>query len=306
MRFSVYQESRIGGRRNNQDRMGYCYTRDSLLLLLADGMGGHIQGEVAASIALQTISALFQQHAQPVIKNPQQFLESSLCAAHFEIHRYRALNYLNETPRTTIVACLVQHDSAFWAHSGDSRMYWLRDGKVLARTRDHSRIETLIAQGKASPSERSTHPDRNKLFNCLGGPNLPLVEIAPRAGLNAGDVLLLCSDGLWSVIPEQILAESLFKAGIMESIPELIGAATHIAGKNSDNVTALGLVWESDSCAHSVSTRTLPPGAVTTTIQPPRHADLDAPDAFTDSEMENAVEEIRSAIEVSNRTPSKE
>jgi serine/threonine protein phosphatase PrpC len=306
MRFSVYQESRIGGRRNNQDRMGYCYTRDSLLLLLADGMGGHIQGEVAASIAMQTISARFQQSAQPVIKNPQQFLESSLCAAHFEIHRYRATNYLSETPRTTIVACLVQHDSAFWAHCGDSRMYWMRDGQVLARTRDHSRIETLIEQGKADPSERSTHPDRNKLFNCLGGPNMPLVEIAPRAGLRADDVLLLCSDGLWSVIPDQIMADCLSGASIMQGIPDLIGAATHIAGQNSDNVTALGLVWESDGCAHSVSTGILPPGAVTTTIQPPCHADLDPPAAYTETEMENAIEEIRSAIEVSNRTTLKE
>ena len=67
MRFSVYQESLIGGRKINQDRMGYCFTRDSLLLLLADGMGGHIQGEVAATIAVQTISALFQQQAKTFI-----------------------------------------------------------------------------------------------------------------------------------------------------------------------------------------------------------------------------------------------
>jgi len=307
MRFSVYQETRIGGRRNNQDRMGYCYTRDALLLLLADGMGGHLQGEVAASIAMQSISARFQRDAQPVIRNPRHFLESSLCAAHFEIHRYRAQNYLPETPRTTIVACLVQHGGVFWAHSGDSRLYWLRDGEVLARTRDHSRIERLIAQGKVQASERSTHPDRNKLFNCLGGPNLPVIEIGPRASLQAGDVLLLCSDGLWPMLPDQLMADSLCGSRpIMQSIPDLIRMALHMAGQNSDNVTALGLVWESEATADSVSTAILPPGAVTTTIQPSPHADLDPPDACTETDMENAVEEIRSAIGSSHRPTSKE
>src|SRR5580658_6105006 len=107
MRFSVYQESQIGGRKNNQDRMGYSFTRDALLLLLADGMGGHIQGEMAA-----TIGSLFQQSANPYVKKPERFLEDSFFAAHREIHRYRAINNLPETPRTTIVACLIQHNTA--------------------------------------------------------------------------------------------------------------------------------------------------------------------------------------------------
>jgi len=107
MRFSVYQESHIGGRKTNQDRMGYSFTRDALLLLLADGMGGHIQGEMAATIAMQTIGSLFQQSANPYVKKPDRFLEDSLFAAHREIHRYRAINNLPETPRTTIVACVI-------------------------------------------------------------------------------------------------------------------------------------------------------------------------------------------------------
>ena len=110
MRFSVYQESHIGGRKNNQDRMGYSFTRDALLLLVADGMGGHIMGEMAAQIAMQTIASLFQENATPYVKKPERFLEDSFFAAHREIHRYRAINNLPETPRTTIVACLIQHN----------------------------------------------------------------------------------------------------------------------------------------------------------------------------------------------------
>jgi PPM family protein phosphatase len=307
MRFSVYQETHIGGRKSNQDRMGYCFTRDTLLLLLADGMGGHIQGEIAATISMQTISALFQQNANPYIKKPERFLEDSFMAAHREIHRYRAVNNLPETPRTTIVACLIQHGNAFWAHCGDSRLYWMRNGQILSRTRDHSRIETLIAQGKVDPSERETHPDRNKLFNCLGAPNLPIVEISRRASLQAGDVTLLCSDGLWSTLPDHVLAQQFQNSTIVRAVPELIRTATGIAGKKSDNVTALAMMWEGGGLEDSttITTNTLPVGSVTTTIQAPRHADLDGVDSFNESEIEKAIEEIRGAIEKSSRLTSK-
>lgn len=309
MRFSVYQESHIGGRKTNQDRMGYSFTRDALLLLLADGMGGHIQGEMAATISLQTIGALFQQNAKPYVKKPEKFLEDSFFAAHREIHRYRAINNLPETPRTTIVACLIQHNCAYWAHCGDSRLYWMRQGQILARTRDHSRIETLIAQGKVSPAERDTHPDRNKLFNCLGAPNAPIVELSRRASLQPGDVIMLCSDGLWSVLPDHVLAQQLNENTVVRAVPELLAMATGIAGKSSDNVTALAMMWEGSSVLrdspNTITTHTLPVGSVTTTIQAPRHADLDPADVFDDAEIEKAIKEIREAIDKTSRVTSK-
>ncbi|HWU96879.1 MAG TPA: PP2C family serine/threonine-protein phosphatase [Oxalicibacterium sp.] len=308
MRFSVYQESHIGGRKNNQDRMGYSFTRDALLLLVADGMGGHIMGEMAAQIAMQTIASLFQENATPYVKKPERFLEDSFFAAHREIHRYRAINNLPETPRTTIVACLIQHNNAMWAHCGDSRLYWMRQGQILARTRDHSRIETLIAQGKVDPSERDTHPDRNKLFNCLGAPNMPIVEISRRASLQAGDIMLLCSDGLWSVLPDHELAQRLHNNTIVRAVPELLTTATGIAGKTGDNVTALAMMWESSENLQgnsTITTHTLPVGSVTTTIQAPRHLDPEPVDTYNDSEIEKAIEEIRNAIDKSSRITSR-
>ncbi|MES2538856.1 MAG: PP2C family serine/threonine-protein phosphatase [Pseudomonadota bacterium] len=307
MRFSVYQESKIGGRKSNQDRMGYCFTRDTLLLLLADGMGGHIQGEMAATITMQTIGALFQESATPYIKKPERFLEDAFFAAHREIHRYRAINNLPETPRTTIVACLIQHGTAIWAHCGDSRLYWMRNGQILARTRDHSRIETLIAQGKVDPSERATHPDRNKLFNCLGAPTMPIVEMSRPANLQAGDVMLLCSDGLWGSLTDNVLARHLQNATIVRAVPELVQAALGIAGKKSDNVTAMAMMWEGShdlNDSSTITTNVLPEGTFVTTIKAPLHADLEN-DMFSESDIEKAVDEIRTAIEKSSRLPSK-
>ena len=108
MKFSVFQISRKGGREKNEDRMGYCYTRESGLFVLADGMGGHPEGEVAAQLALQTISALFQKEARPVVKDVTEFLASALMAAHHQIIRYASEKGMLDTPRTTLVAAIVQ------------------------------------------------------------------------------------------------------------------------------------------------------------------------------------------------------
>ncbi|MBI3229721.1 MAG: serine/threonine-protein phosphatase [Burkholderiales bacterium] len=312
MQFSVYQESLIGGRKVNQDRMGYSFTRDALLLLLTDGMGGHLRGEMAATIAMQTIATLFQQQATPYVKKPERFLEDCFLAAHREIHRYKVINNLPETPRTTVVACLIQHNNAIWSHCGDSRLYWMRNGQILSRTRDHSRLETLIAQGKVDPSERATHPDRNKLFNCLGAPNLPIVEISRRASLMPGDILLLCSDGLWSMLPDHVLAQRLQDNTVMRAVPDLLKTAVGIAGKNSDNATALAVMWQGSKDLEditSISTNTLPVGMVSTTIQAApeglQAGNLQAGDAFNDDEIEKAIEEIRGAIQKSSQITSR-
>src|SRR5665811_726111 len=105
MKFSVFQLSRKGGREKNEDRMGYCYTSESGLFVLADGMGGHPEGEVAAQLALQTIAALYQKEARPIIQNTTEFLSSAVLAAQHQILRYATEKGMLDTPRTTL--CLL-------------------------------------------------------------------------------------------------------------------------------------------------------------------------------------------------------
>jgi PPM family protein phosphatase len=313
MQFSVYQETHIGGRKVNQDRMGYSFSRDALLLVLADGMGGHLRGEIAASITMQTMSAMFQQQATPYVKKPERFLEEAFMAAHDEIHKYRTDNLMPESPRTTVVACLIQHNTAIWAHCGDSRLYWIRGGQVLGRTLDHSHIEYLISKGMADPSERSTHPDRNKLYNCIGASSLPKIELSRLVGLQAGDVIMLCSDGLWSMLSDEEIVHRLSTQTIVRAIPDLVSMATTIAGETSDNTTALAIMWqgtpEEEAPTHVtadmgtvISTMMLPDNLVSTTIQsaPEHEADVEI-DAFNDDEIEKAIAEIRDAIEKSSQ-----
>ena len=304
MRFSIYQESKKGGRKSNQDRMGYCFTRDALLMIIADGMGGHLQGDMAAQIAVQTVGALFQQQATPMLKSPQRFLESSLLDAHQQILHYRAANKLAESPRTTIVACVVQNGAAYWAHVGDSRLYWIRAGEIIAQTRDHSKIQSMILQGLASPADIDSHPDRNKLFNCLGSPELPTVELSRKMTLQPGDSLFLCTDGLWSAVADQAIASTFADNTVMRAVPDLIYLALMEAGDDADNVTGMAMSWEGADLdeGDAVSTIAMPLGAITTTINHLLPTQLEVPHSpMTDSEIERAIDEIRTSIRKSNK-----
>ena len=304
MRFSIYQESRKGARKTNQDRMGYCFTRDALLMIVADGMGGHLQGDMAAQIAVQTVGTLFQQQATPVLASPTRFLEAALLDAHQQILHYRAANKLSESPRTTIVACIVQGGAAHWAHVGDSRLYWLRTGEIIAQTRDHSKIQSMIQQGLASPAEIDTHPDRNKLFNCLGSPEPPSVELSRKMMLQPGDTLFLCTDGLWSAVPEVAISSAFAGDTVMRAVPDLIDRAITDAGGDADNVTGIAMSWEGADLNDSrgVSSGALPNGAITTTIDHLRPTQLEVPQtSMTDSEIERAIDDIRASIRKSNK-----
>ena len=241
MKFSVFQLSRLGGRANNEDRMGYCYTRESGLFVVADGMGGHPEGEVAAQLALETVSALYQKEAKPVIQDPAQFLSRALLAAHHQIIRYASRKGMLDTPRTTLVAAVLQGTSATWIHCGDSRLYVVRDNELLLRTRDHSFLEQEHEHAGMSALELA---NRNILFTCLGSPSKPIFDIAGPLPLLQGDKLMLCSDGLWSSLSDEEIVWQLARQSLSEAVPELVENALHAGGKNSDNVTVLAMEWE--------------------------------------------------------------
>ena len=203
-----------------------------------------------------------------------------------------------------MVACLVQHNCAVWAHCGDSRLYWVRGNGVLAQTRDHSHLEYLIAKGLASPAQRSSHPDRNKLYNCIGGSSVPRIELSRQASLEAGDVLLLCSDGLWSMVPDAEIVQKLATQTVVQAVPELVSMAVAIGGQRADNTTALAISWQGADNAdikgpNVISTQMLPEDQVSSTVSN-ADASLDA-DPFDEDAIERAIAEINQAIEKSSQ-----
>jgi serine/threonine protein phosphatase PrpC len=295
MRFSVYQVSRRGGREKNEDRMGYCYTRDAGLFALADGMGGHPEGEVAAQLALQALAALFQRDAKPRLKDPVRFMNDAIVAGHHQLLRYATERSLIDTPRTTVVACIIQGDAAYWAHCGDSRLYLVRGGKIVARTRDHSYTELQESLNQVVPMGEKFN--RNVLFTCLGSPGKPVVDTAGPMTLQKGDRIMVCSDGLWGSVPEADICNELSTKPLAQAVPDLVEIALRNAGAKSDNVTVLCLEWEAAEerekvVAGEINSESLSDDVFASTIQSP----VAAEEELDDEEIERSINEINEAI----------
>jgi PPM family protein phosphatase len=243
MRFSVFQVTRQGGRKKNEDRMGYSYTSDSALLMLADGMGGHPDGDVAASLAMETVARLYQAMAQPKLDDTADFLAQALLAAHEQLLHYAADRTMSDTPRTTLVMAVIQSGQVRWTHCGDSRLYLVRAHQLLARTQDHSLIEHRRRQSHDDAAAVPADANRNVLFTCLGSPTKPVFSVTDPLVLQQGDTLMLCSDGLWASLPEQDIVAELSHKPVEEAVPDLVDKALQQAGDRSDNVTCLALTW---------------------------------------------------------------
>jgi serine/threonine protein phosphatase PrpC len=296
MKFSVFQISRRGGREKNEDRMGYCYTKASGIFLLADGMGGHPEGEVAAQMALQVISAMFQQEAKPEIEDVDAFFKKAIMAAHRQILRYATEKHLLDTPRTTLVAAIVQGGRASWVHCGDSRLYFVRHGELLARTRDHSYIEQRQEAKPDVPLPENFN--RNVLYTCLGSPAKPVFEVTGPVPLQQGDRMMLCSDGLWGSLDDSDIVYHLGQKPIGTSAPDLVERALAKAGAHSDNVTLIAMEWETpdafESTRGAISTDHIDDGVFASTVQA---GWIDAgEDDLDDEAIERSIAEINEAI----------
>ena len=302
MKFSIYQESRKGGRKYNQDRMGYVFSRDALLMVVADGMGGHLHGEIAAQLTVEFIGQKFQREAKPKVLDPARFLTEGVNGAHNAILRYADAHALLETPRTTVVCALVQEGWTWWAHVGDSRIYLIRAGQAVTQTRDHSRVQQLVLQGLVREEAVAAHPERNKIYNCLGAHVPPQVEISPKQRLQERDTLLLCSDGLWGPLPPRLIATSFTTEPLNRVVPSLMTQAERRAGAECDNVTAIGMTWNelsSAAPADVISTINMPAGEFSSQIEGFEAAAKN--DTLTDEEIENAIAEIKNALAKTNK-----
>ena len=202
----------------------------------------------AAETAIKVLVEAFWHTPQPIL-DPLGFLHLTLGRAHEEVVKLGTALPLESRPRATCAVCLVQNGSAFWAHIGDSRIYLLRRGKVFKRTRDHSHVELLLREGKITEDEIPTHPMRNFVECCLGGdPAIPEMTIGGRQPLQPGDVLMLCSDGIWANLRDADIA------AFFRDEPENLRAWLEALGRRavqasapfSDNSTAAVLRWNGD------------------------------------------------------------
>lgn len=308
MKFTIFQNSRQGPRLSNQDRLAYSYSKDALLLVVADGMGGHRHGEIAAQLAVTLITEAFQRLAAPTLPSPAKFLIEHIQHIHDMIGQLTQERDLLEAPRTTIVAAVVQHGVLYCAHVGDSRLYHFRDGHLLYRTEDHSIVQSLYSKGMISKDDISTHPYRHKVYNCLGGDTPPKIELSDRQDLVEGDTILLCTDGVWDAFSDDQIKRILNNPSITDSVTSLLNQAEMVSREKGDNMSAIGLQWgDKQSSNLAVSTVMMAMNATTTIMNPVASqghealADDILNTDFTDAEIENTLAEIQQVLRKTKR-----
>jgi PPM family protein phosphatase len=236
--------SLAGNRSENQDRVDVVAADNALLMAVVDGMGGHAHGARAAEVTVTTLKECFAEISLPVF-DPQGFLTLALSRAHDRVVELGEGVALDHKPRATCAVCLVQDGGSFWAHVGDSRIYQLRGGSIMARTRDHSHVELLLREGLIAENEMRAHPMRNFVECCLGGDApLPDMSVTARRRLAPGDVLLACTDGLWSGLEDKDIAQL---SGGSEPLDRAVRVlAERAVARNapySDNTSVTAVRW---------------------------------------------------------------
>ncbi len=261
MKFQLSKTSRLGNRVVNEDRIGTAKSNGRVLLVLADGMGGYRGGQIASKALVNCILRQFKRCKLP-IDDPQAYLRDLVASAHLATLQAGSEQYPPIEPRTTCVICLIQENTATWAHVGDSRLYLFRQGKSFVQTTDHSKIEELRRKGKLTKEEMENHPQRHLVTRCVGYQKIPPVPtISDVTPLEKYDMLLLCSDGLWGPVKDNQLAEILSENTLSEAVERMAYQAEFRSYPESDNISAIAFRWISDE-SDNLENRKLQKGAV--------------------------------------------
>lgn len=245
MKIEYAKVSALGDRQDNQDRAAVIVSEDAAIMLVFDGMGGHSDGAKAAEIGLNVIKDLFTRSSLPIF-DPQGFLYRAMAKAHDAVVKIGVDLAVDFRPRATCAVCLIQEGGSWWGHIGDSRIYQLRKGSLMTRSRDHSHVEILIQEGAITEAEALSHPMRNFVECCIGGDApVPDMTITKKMPLQVGDVLLACTDGLWSGMSDQQIAQMVSRPGsdLTENLKEISLKALAVNAPYSDNTTGTALLW---------------------------------------------------------------
>lgn len=226
-----------GDRKEQQDRVAILPHPKGggvVLSVLADGMGGHTGGILAAQQVIYTARSNLESFSARN-ESGRTMLEASLHEAHLLIKASRFIN--EKDPHSTAVMLLIQPGKVSWAHCGDSRLYRFRRNQCSFRSVDHSYVEHLLRQGKITPEQALVHPNRNILVTSLGGGQEPMIDLGEAEDLQAGDSFLLCSDGLWAYFSDSELGETIAGLSAREASAKLITEARLRANGEGDNIS---------------------------------------------------------------------
>ncbi|MEO0368207.1 MAG: PP2C family serine/threonine-protein phosphatase [Pseudomonadota bacterium] len=286
MQYSIAQQSHQGGRDYNEDRTAIYEREGAMLLVVADGLGGHAGGELASQAFVDAMGDSFTRATVRQLDDAGNFLKLSINYAHHKIHR-RAANhgYDPKTPKTTCVVCLVQGDQATWAHSGDSRLYLINKRKIEAQTEDH----VSVKHGRFG---------NNPINRCVGGAEPPMPEISETYVLGEKDVLVLASDGAWQSFKPDDIDEYIDNEHPTLGLDNLLQELENRNKAPSDNLSMTIMFWGVNQMDHPSATHY----EESDSIQILNHVDYDQPasgdkkNAFDMKDLDDKINEIEEFI----------
>lgn len=236
----VSSQSDIGCvRLNNEDSFGYWepdddkdFERKGRLAVVADGMGGYEGGQEASRLAVDNVVEVYKKFEG----GPREALVSGLQAAHEAIRKHSFEHPELRGMGTTCTAAAIVNSQLFFVHVGDTRLYLVRDGEMIRVTRDHSYVGRLVEAGMISPEQAEVHPQRNILTSAVGtNPDLLMDASEVPTPLQSGDVIMICSDGLWGLMRDGEMLNALKNKDVEQAGRELIQLARQRGGP--DNIT---------------------------------------------------------------------
>jgi serine/threonine protein phosphatase PrpC len=227
----------IGDRPEQQDRVAILASKrnpGALLAIVADGMGGRTGGRMASDQVISTADALFQETGEA--DSALNTLLQQIAAEAHTVIKLAAISSEKE-PHSTMVALIIKREHAIWAHAGDSRLYFFRDGKLAHRTSDHTYAAQLAAEGRQQAAEIAAQKYKNILVSALGIARDPQIAVGQADQLRIGDVFLLCSDGLWAYFDDHEIGSLLTSLPPREASEHLVRIARERAEGRGDNVS---------------------------------------------------------------------
>jgi len=248
MRYRNYSITNVGKVRSaNEDNYGDALTPNGHIFVVCDGMGGHVGGAKASSIAVASIIEYFQREKH---SNIIQAIDRAFSFANEQIFANALSSPELKGMGTTAVVLIISGEESFIGHVGDSRIYLKSSNRLHRITKDHSFVQTLVDSGVISDEEAESHPNKNQILKALGTSSVVEGTICQLPlQVKSGDVFLLCSDGLNGMVNDRGLEMMLQGQNITQSGEDLIRAALDAGGL--DNVTATMVAI--DESAHSIS-----------------------------------------------------
>lgn len=284
MEFSVAQQSVQGGRDYNEDRTAVYQRKDALLMIVADGLGGHAGGAIASQAFVDALGASFAKATDEQLEDADTFLSLSINYAHHMIHRRATTQGFDpDSPKTTCVVCLIYQGVAQWAHAGDSRLYLIRDRKVVSQTKDHV---TYREDTSNSPINR-----------CVGGVESPIPAVSGRYNVDEGDIFVLATDGAWHNFETADLHDYIDPQHPTLGLDTLLQTLENRNKTPSDNLSMVILFWGVEQLDRPVGydARAKPTDSPLSNVDSRLQPEVSVAD-FDMAELESTIIEIESFI----------